>query len=92
MTAYVYTDNKGTVNLRSHPSMSGTILTQIPYQTELEVEKFDDKWSSTVYKGMVGYVMTKYLSNGKATVTKDELREIYNSLKVTLNVIENILK
>ena len=92
MTAYVYTDNKGTVNLRSQPSTSGAVLAKIPYQTELEVEKFDDKWSSTVYNGVVGYVMTKYLSNGKATVTKDDLREIYDSLKTTLNTIENILK
>lgn len=52
----------------------------------------DDKWSSTVYKGMVGYVMSKFLSTGKATITKDELREVYGSLKATLNVIENILK
>lgn len=92
MTAYVYTENKGTVNLRSQPNMSSTILAQIPYQTELEITKFDDKWSSTVYNGVVGYVMTKFFSTGKNNVTKEELKEIYDSLKATLNVIENILK
>ena len=92
MTMYVYTENHGTVNLRSQPSANSTVLTKIPYQTELEVEKVDDIWSSTVYKGIVGYVMTKYLSNGKPTITKDELNQIYDSLKSTLTVIENILK
>ena len=52
----------------------------------------DNEWSTTIYNGLVGYVMTKFLSTGKASVTKEELRQIYDSLKSTLNVIENILK
>lgn len=90
MTAYVNTANKGTVNLRAEPKKGSKLLAQIPYKTQLEVEYVDDTWSKTTYDGKTGYVMTEFLSTGKA-ITKSDLEQIYNSLKDTLAVIEKIL-
>lgn len=91
MTVYVNTANKGVLNLRAEPTITGKILAQIPYRTSLEVEQYDSKWSKTTYNGKIGYVMSEFLSNGKA-VTKSDLQQIYNSLKSTLETIEKILK
>lgn len=91
MTVYVSTANKGSVNLRESTSKSSKILAQIPYGTALEVQYVDSTWSRTGYNGKVGYVMTEFLSNGKA-ITKSDLQQVYDSLKKTLETIEKILK
>jgi len=91
MTAYVSTANKGSVNLRESTSKSSKILAQIPYGTALEIEYVNSTWSKTGYNGKVGYVMTEFLSNGKA-ITKSDLQQVYDSLKKTLETIEKILK
>jgi len=90
MTAYVNTDNKGKLNLREKPDTHSKILVQIPYKATLETTYVDDTWCKTSYEGKEGYVMTKFLSNGKS-ITKNDLQEIYNSLKVTLATIEKVL-
>lgn len=94
MTAYVNTQNGGTLNLRQQPSSSGILLTQIPNKTQLEVDTVDGTWSKTTYQGRTGYVMTKFLSTSTSTTTisKADLERIYNSLKSTLSTIESILK
>ena len=91
MTVYVNTANKGTVNLREKPEKTGKVLAQIPYKTQLEVEYYDSTWSKAVYNGKTGYIMTEFLSSGRP-VTKSDLQQIYDSLKKTLETIENILK
>lgn len=91
MTVYVNTANKGTLNLRAEPSKTGRILAQIPYHTSLEAEHIDDTWSKVTYNGKTGYVMTEFLSNGKA-ITRSDLEQVYNSLKSTLETIEKVLK
>ena len=91
MTVYVNTANKGSVNLREKPEKTCRVLAQIPYNTKLEVEYVDSTWSKAAYNGKTGYVMTEFLSSGKA-ITKSDLQEIYNSLKSTLATIEKILK
>ena len=91
MTVYVSTANKGSVNLRESTSKSSKILAQIPYGTALEVEYVNSTWSRTGYNGKVGYVMTEFLSSGKA-ITKSDLQQVYDSLKKTLETIEKILK
>jgi len=91
VTVYVNTANKGTVNMRAEPKKTGKVLAQIPYKTSLEAEYVDDTWSKVTYNGKTGYVMTEFLSNGKA-ITKADLQQIYNSLKASLETIEKILK
>ena len=90
MTVYVNTANKGTVNMRAEPSKSAKVLAQIPYKTTLEAEYVNSLWSKVSYNNKVGYVMTEFLSNGKA-VTHADLQQIYNSLKEALNMIEKVM-
>lgn len=67
------------------------ILAQIPNKTSLEAEYVDNTWSKVIYNGQLGYIMTEFLSNNKS-ITKNDLQQIYDSLKDTLKIIENILK
>ncbi len=90
MTVYVNTANKGTVNMRAEPSKSAKVLAQIPYKTTLEAEYVNNLWSKVKFNDKSGYVMTEFLSSGKA-VTHSDLQQIYNSLKDTLNMIEKVL-
>ena len=94
MKATVITDNKGTLNLRASSSSSSAIIAQIPYGTVLEVEKVNDTWSKTSYNNKSGYIMNKFLltSSTSSSFDKDKLQAIYDNLKTTLSLIENILK
>ena len=94
MSVFVKTDNHGVLNMRAEPSTSSTILARIPYGTEVPAEKIDDTWAKVRYNGKEGYVMQKFLSTEEptSTVSKESLQKIYNSLKATLNMIEEVLK
>lgn len=95
MSVFVKTDNKGTLNMRANPSMNSPVLAKIPYGTEIPAEKIDDTWAKTRYKDQEGYVMMKYLSTQAVindSVSKSDLQKIYNSLKSTLQTIEEVLK
>lgn len=90
MIVYVHTANKGTLNLRVAPK--GAILLQIPNGTKLDAES-EGEWSKVTYKGKTGYVKTEFLSiSSDKTVTKEDLRAVYNSLRDTLVLIEKILE
>ena len=91
MKVYVNTNNQGTLNLRAKPSLSSSILAQIPYKTELETEETSGEWSKVTYEGKTGYVMNKYLGS-LDTISREKLLQIYNSLKATLSTIESVLK
>ena len=92
MKAYIHTANKGAVNLRAEPSPNAKVLTQIPNKTSIEIEYVNNDWSKTGYNGKIGYVMTKFLTTEQSIITKNDLQEVYNSLKSTLVTIEKILK
>jgi len=91
MKVFVNTDNKGTLNLRAEPSASAKVLARIPYKTELSIETATGEWSKVTYNGITGYVMNKFLSE-ENKVTKENLQRIYNSLKSTLKIIEEVLQ
>ena len=94
MIVQVKTDNKGTLNLRADASSSSKILAQIPYGSVLEVEKVHENWSKVSYNSKVGYVMNKFLQTPttSSAFDKDKLQAIYDHLKTTLSLIENLLK
>ncbi len=50
------------LNLRDYPSRSGTILTQIPDQTQLILFGETDGWYVTTYDGKTGYVSSEFVS------------------------------
>ena len=96
MSVYVKTQNHGTLNLRASPSSSSPVIATIPDGTEIPAEKINDTWSKTTYKNKEGFVMNKFLSTEEpgvsSTVSKEQLQKIYNSLKSTLQLIDEVLK
>lgn len=93
MTVYVKTQS-GSLNLRQGTSTSTSVLAQIPQGTELEVDNINDTWVKVTYKDKTGYVMSKYLAQTttKSEFNKADLQKIYDNLKTTLSLIENLLK
>jgi len=92
MTMKVHTSNGGPLNLRASTSTSSSLVATIPNGTTLEVEKINDTWSRTSYNNKEGYVMSKYLVNAGAPVSKEDLKRIYDSLSETLKLINEVLK
>ena len=92
MKAFVNTQDKGKLNLRAKPSLTASILAQIPFGESVEVEKTQDEWAFITYHTTQGYVMNKFLSTSSKTITKEDLQTIYKSLKETLATIEKIIK
>lgn len=70
-TMYVYTENKGKLNVRSEPKSGDNVVDQLEYGTEVIVESpviINPEWSCIRNKkapGGIGYVMTRYLVNNK---------------------------
>lgn len=56
------------LNLRYGPGTSHAIITTIPAGTPVSIdEDCDCKWIAVEYKGKIGYVSSKYLSNYRHT-------------------------
>lgn len=53
--------NGSRLNLRNYPALTGTILTQIPDETQLILYGETDGWYVTTYNGKTGYVSGEYL-------------------------------
>lgn len=94
MKMYVSTANRGPLNMRAASSSAAKIIAQIPYNTEVEVEKINDEWMLVSYNGKQGYCMSKFLvsSASPTPVSKEDLQNIYNDLHQALETIKNILK
>lgn len=85
MTASVYADSGGTVNMRASQSSKGKLIEKVPVGTEVEVLEFGDTWSRIRYGSKTGFMMNKYLSvDEKAedviTVKRSDLLDIYKRL------------
>ena len=90
----VVADAGGTVNLRQSPSKTASIITRITIKSEVElIEKTSTDWYKVKYGKYEGYMMAKYLKNTEQkSISQDDLRAVYDSLKSTLILIEKILK
>ena len=61
VSATVYCENGGKLNLRSGAGSSYKVLVQIPNGTVLTVTDKGDKWCAVSWNGYHGYVMTSFL-------------------------------
>ncbi|MFH1512723.1 MAG: SH3 domain-containing protein [Bacillota bacterium] len=62
ITMYVYTSNGKSLNLREEPSTNAKVVASIPYGAAVNVyQPYSSTWYSVGYKGITGYVMSKYL-------------------------------
>ena len=61
---YVDTANKKSLNMRSDCTMGDNIIASIPYRAEVTVYEFlaGVAWARVEYNGLMGFVMTRYLS------------------------------
>ncbi|MBR3740384.1 MAG: SH3 domain-containing protein [Clostridia bacterium] len=70
-TMYVYTENRGKLNVRSEPKSGDNVIDQLEYGTEVIVESpviINPEWScirSKKAKDGIAYVMTRYLKNSR---------------------------
>ncbi len=80
-TMYVYTENKGKLNVRSEPRTGNNVIEQLEYGTEVIVESpviIDPEWScirNSKAKDGIAYVMTRYLVNSRPGDTDKVLAE-----------------
>ncbi len=63
------------LNLRGEKSLEGNILTVIPKGERVEVMDIDEEWTKGSYKGLEGYLSTRYLSESKFPWSNLNLRE-----------------
>ncbi len=61
---YVDTANKKSLNMRSDCTLGDNIIANIPYRAEVTVYEFlaGDAWARVEYNGLMGFVMSRYLS------------------------------
>lgn len=60
-TFAVVTTNS-TLNLRLTPSTEGVLMDEMPTGTQLIVEEYGSEWCRVRFRGVRGYVMTKYIA------------------------------
>ena len=60
--SYAVVKSSSTLNLRATPSTDGILMDEMPTGTRLIVEKYGSEWCTVRFRGIRGYVMTKYIS------------------------------
>ncbi|MBR5382188.1 MAG: SH3 domain-containing protein [Clostridia bacterium] len=81
VTMWVYTENKGKLNVRNEPKAGSKVLEQVDYGSELTVLGLvanDTNWAIVQHKkgtNGIGYVMTRYLANHRPSDTDKVARE-----------------
>lgn len=61
--------NTNSVNFRENPDASGKIISTLSKNAEIDIIEENNGWIKIEYKGKVGYVATKYVSNTKVQTT-----------------------
>lgn len=74
-TKYVTTN----INLRAEPNTNSRVLTVIPQGTTIEIEDCDCSWVPVYYKGYVGYICTKYISDSQPVVRSQSTVRYYTN-------------
>lgn len=74
----------GSLRLRSNPNTTSTILTSIPDGTALSVSTISDnqQWFSTVYNGLNGYVMARWIAVAQNTLPFATVTTVSGSLNI----------
>ena len=80
-TMYVYTENKGKLNVRSEPKSGNNIVDKLDYAAEVIVESpvvINPEWCCIRNQKApdgIGYVMTRYLVNSKPSDAEKVVKE-----------------
>lgn len=57
------------VNLREEPDSSSNSIARITRNTQIKVLKIDGDWAKVEYDGVIGYVVSRYISDKKVETT-----------------------
>lgn len=99
VTATVWANSGATVNMRMKPSRSAPLVDQIPIGDTVVVQNQDGEWSSVIWNGKKGYIMSEFLKFGtiqpgqnqddKSTITieRSRLWAVYEELGSILGVV-----
>lgn len=61
--------NANSVNFREQPNSSGEIIDTLSRNNQVEIIEENNGWIKVEYKGKVGYIATKYISENKVETT-----------------------
>lgn len=99
MTATVFANSGGTVNMRTKPTFSAPLVDQVPVGDTVIVQNHDGEWSSILWHGKKGYMRSEYLKfageqpgqdqDDKSTITieRSRLWAVYEELGSILGVV-----
>ena len=65
--SYVYTANRGALNMRNRPAYGNTTIAQLPFGTAVEVLNTSGSWSQVRAEGRTGYVQSSFLRQDPVT-------------------------
>ena len=79
--------NANSVNFREQADTSGEIISTLSRNNEVEIIEENNGWTKIKYKGNVGYIATKYISDSKIETTSRSAasRRIKNTSASTTN-------
>ena len=64
---FVYTENRGSLNVRSSMSTGNNVVGKLDFGTAVQVYSFFGSWALINYKNTNAYVMTRYLTYTQPT-------------------------
>ncbi len=65
-TGYI---SKNSVNFRKQPNTSGTVISKLSRNTEVEILEENNGWTKIEYNDTIGYVLAEYISSTKIATT-----------------------
>lgn len=72
-TMVVTADSGSTVNLRTRPDKTASVLAKVPIREAVQVLGMEDGWATIQRDGVTGYMMAQYLrAQGEASPTLEE--------------------
>lgn len=69
---YAIVNTGTTLNLRATPASDGVLMDEMPTGTRIIVEKYANDWCTVRFRGIRGYVMTKYLALQSTPGTQEQ--------------------
>ncbi|NLX82342.1 MAG: SH3 domain-containing protein [Clostridiales bacterium] len=60
-SAYVYTSNRGSLNVRNSPRYGNTTIGQLPHGTQVNIVGISGLWTQISANGLQGYVVSTFL-------------------------------
>lgn len=85
-TAKVTATSGGTVNMRSQPNTSASIVMRVPIGTIVDVYEKGTEWCKVKLDGKSGYMMTKFLDFGDIPKPTGDTATVYAQSGSTVNM------